>query len=63
MFAGFENRLAKIEAKMGEERAKSKASGRIEKKSKEKPNKTQKQLMFVDLTQTQEVFGYVDLTQ
>ena len=58
MFAGFENKLTKIEAKMEEERKKSKASeriekkpresgkskvsGRIEKKSKEKPNKTQK---------------------
>ena len=58
MFAGFENKLANIEAKMEEVREKSKASeriekkpresgkskvsGRIEKKSKEKPNKTQK---------------------
>jgi hypothetical protein len=33
---GFENRLAKIEAKMEEERSKSKASARIEKKPKEK---------------------------
>ena len=32
MFAGFENRLVKIEAKMEEERGKSKASERIEKK-------------------------------
>ena len=58
MFAGFDNKLANIEAKMEEVREKSKASeriekkpresgkskvsGRIEKKSKEKPNKTQK---------------------
>ena len=36
MFAGFENRLAKIEAKIEEERGKSKASARIEKKPKER---------------------------
>jgi hypothetical protein len=58
MFAGFENKLGNIEAKMEEEREnskvserievkprerdKSKASGRIEKKPKEKPKKTQK---------------------
>ena len=40
MFAGFENRLVKIEAKMEEERGKSKASGRIEKKPRQKPRKT-----------------------
>ena len=78
MFAGFENRLVKIEAKMEEERkkskaseriekkpresGKSKASGRIEKKPKKKPTKTQNKFMCVDLTQTQEVFGYVDFT-
>ena len=78
MFAGFENKLANIEAKMEEERekskaseriekkpresGKSKASGRIEKKPKEKPKKVQKKLMFLDLTQTQEEFHYVDFT-
>jgi hypothetical protein len=78
MFAGFENKLTKIEAKMEEERkkskaserienksresGKSKASGRIEKKPKKKPIKTQNKFMCVDLTQTQEVFGYVDFT-
>ena len=78
MFAGFENKLAKIEAKMEEERkkskaseriekkpresGKSKASGRIEKKPKKKSTKTQNKFMCVDLTQTQEVFGYVDFT-
>ena len=78
MFAGFDNKLAKIEAKMEEERekskaseriekkpresGKSKASGRIEKKPKKKPTKTQNKFMCVDLTQTQEVFGYVDFT-
>jgi len=62
MFAGFENKLAKIEAKMEEERKKSKASERIEKKPKKKPTKTQNKFMCVDLTQTQEVFGYVDFT-
>lgn len=36
MFVGFENRLAKIEAKMEEERSKTKASARIQKKPKEK---------------------------
>ena len=35
---GFENRLAKIEAKMEEERSKSKASARIEKKPKKRDN-------------------------
>ena len=79
MFAGFENKLAKIEAKMEEERekskdseriekkpresGKSKPSGRIEKKPKKKPKKTQKKLMFVDLTQTQEEFHYVDFSE
>ena len=78
MFAGFENKLAKIEAKMEEERekskdseriekkpresGKSKPSGRIEKKPKKKPTKTQRKFMYVDLTQTQEVFGYQDFT-
>ena len=78
MFAGFENKLTKIEAKMEEERkkskaseriekkpresGKSKASGRIEKKPKEKPKKTQNKLMYVDLTQTQEEFCYLDFT-
>ena len=67
MFAGFENKLAKIEAKMEEERKKSKASERIEKKPRQsgkskKPTKTQNKFMCVDLTQTQEVFGYVDFT-
>lgn len=71
MFVGFENRLAKIEAKMEEERSKSKASARIEKKPKEKdksktsgriekkprkkPRKTEERHM--------RVFQYVDLTQ
>jgi chromosome segregation ATPase len=78
MFAGFENKLVKIEAKMEEvrekskaseriekkprESGKSKASGRIEKKPKEKPKKTQNKLMYVDLTQTQEEFYYLDFT-
>lgn len=78
MFAGFENKLVKIEAKMEEvrekskaseriekkprESGKSKASGRIEKKPKEKPKKTQNKLMYVDLTQTQEEFCYLDFT-
>ena len=62
MFAGFENKLVKIEAKMEEVREKSKASGRIEKKPKEKPKKTQNKLMYVDLTQTQEEFYYLDFT-
>lgn len=78
MFAGFENKLANIEVKMEEERekskaseriekkpresGKSKASGRIEKKPKKKPTKTQRKFMYVDLTQTQEVFGYQDFT-
>jgi len=79
MFAGFDNKLAKIEAKMEEERekskaseriekkpresGKSKASGRIEKKSKEKPKKTQRKFLYVDLTQTQRKFLYLDFTQ
>ena len=56
MFAGFENRLVKIEAKMEEERGKSKASGRIEKKPRQKPRKTVasreklvRRLLYVDL--------------
>jgi hypothetical protein len=76
---GFENRLAKIEVKMEEERekskaseriekkprerGKSKASGRIEKKPKEKPKKTKRKFLYVDLTQTQREFLYVDFTQ
>lgn len=74
MFVGFENRLAKIEAKMEEERSKSKASARIEKKPKEKdksktsgriekkprkkPRKTEERHMRVLLAKR-----YVDLTQ
>ena len=62
MFAGFENKLANIEAKMEEERekskaseriekkpresGKSKASGRIEKKPRQKPRKTVASLFF-----------------
>lgn len=38
MFAGFENRLGKIEAKMEQERGKGKASRRIENKPRERGN-------------------------
>jgi len=69
---------AELEAKMEEERekskaseriekkpresGKSKASGRIEKKPKKKPTKTQNKLVYVDLSQTQEDFCYIDCT-
>lgn len=56
MFAGFENKLAKIEAKMEEERKKSKASERIEKKPRQKTRNTVasrvklvRKLLYVDL--------------
>ena len=56
MFAGFENRLVKIEAKMEEERGKSKASERIEKKPRQKTRNTVasrvklvRKLLYVDL--------------
>ena len=56
MFAGFENKLAKIEAKMEEERGKSKASERIEKKPRQKTRNTVasrvklvRKLLYVDL--------------
>ena len=62
IFVGFENRLAKIEANMEEERSKSKASKRIEKKPKEKPKKTHKKFLYLDLTQTQREFIYLDFT-